>query len=108
MTYGVDAKLLGGVLGDGYLGYSRLDARNALYLGDAIEVLHSFGGWQLHDNYFGLPGNAAPVPGHDRHDPVPAQLQLGAAVQLPQGVLGPGSRPDHDDLRHVQLRRRRR
>ena len=38
MTYGVDAKLLGGVLGDGYLGYSRLDARNALYLRDAIEV----------------------------------------------------------------------
>src|SRR5580698_11509528 len=53
---GFDAKLLGGVLGDGYLGYSHLQAQNGLYLADAIEVLHSFGGWQLHDNYFGPPG----------------------------------------------------
>ena len=51
--YGADVKLLGGVLGDGYIGYSHLSATNALYLADAIEVLHSFGGWQLHDNYFG-------------------------------------------------------
>ena len=54
---GFDAKLLGGVLGDGYLGYSHLRAQNAIYLQDAIEVLHSFGGWQLHDNYFGAPGD---------------------------------------------------
>jgi len=63
MTYGADAKLLGGVFGDGYIGYSRLDARNALYLPDAIEVIHSFGGWQLHDNYFGTPGAIDPVQG---------------------------------------------
>jgi hypothetical protein len=62
-TMGVDAKLLGGVLGDGYLGYSHLSAQNALYLQDAIEVLHSFGGWQLHDNYFGAPGGTDPVTG---------------------------------------------
>ena len=62
--YGADAKLLGGVLGDGYLGFSRLDARNAIYLADGIEVLHSFGGWQLSDNYFNTPGSAAlPVTG---------------------------------------------
>jgi hypothetical protein len=54
--YGGDAKLLGGALGDGYIGYSHLKATNALYLADAIEVLHSFGGVQLHDNFFGNPG----------------------------------------------------
>jgi hypothetical protein len=62
-TMGFDAKLLGGVYGDGYLGYSHLSAQNAIYLQDAIEVLHSFGGWQLHDNYFGAPGNTDPVTG---------------------------------------------
>jgi hypothetical protein len=62
-VYGADAKLLGGVLGDGYIGYSRLDATNALYMPDAIEVLHSFGGWQLQDNYFGQPGGTFPVQG---------------------------------------------
>ena len=63
LVYGADAKLLGGVLGDGYLGYARLDARNAIYLPDAIETIHSFGGWQLHDNYFGAPGSIDPVDG---------------------------------------------
>ena len=51
------------MLGDGYLGFSHLSAQNALYIGDAIEVLHSFGGWQLHDNYFGAPGATDPVTG---------------------------------------------
>ena len=26
-------------------------------------MLHSFGGWQLHDNYFGKPGGTEPVTG---------------------------------------------
>ena len=60
---GADVKLLGGVLGDGYLGYSHLSAKNAIYIADAIEVLHSFGGWQLHDNYFGPPGGTDQVTG---------------------------------------------
>jgi hypothetical protein len=46
------------VLGDGYLGVARLDARNADYLGGAIDVLDSAEGWQLHDNFFGAPGAA--------------------------------------------------
>jgi hypothetical protein len=53
---GADIKFLNGFYGDGYLGYAHLSATNAVYLADAIEVLHSFGGWQLHDNYFGAPG----------------------------------------------------
>jgi hypothetical protein len=53
---GVDLKFLSGFYGDGYVGYAHLSAKNALYLADAIETIHSFGGWQLHDNYFGPPG----------------------------------------------------
>jgi hypothetical protein len=62
-VWGGDVKLLGGVLGDGYLGFAHLSAKNALYLGDAIETIHSFGGWQLHDNYFGVPGATNAVTG---------------------------------------------
>ena len=100
--YGADVKLLGGVLGDGYIGYSHLSATNALYLADAIEVLHSFGGWQLHDNYFGPPGGVGPGDGHDRQRGAAVQLQLRAAVSLPAGVLGRRAGPDRDDLRDVQ------
>ena len=100
--YGADIKLLGGVLGDGYLGYSHLSATNALYLADAIEVLHSFGGWQLHDNYFGPPGGRRPGDGDDRQRGVAVQLQLRAAVSLPAGVLGRRAGPDRDGLRDVQ------
>ena len=61
--WGADVKLLGGVLGDGYAGYAHLSAQNALYIGDSIETIHSFGGWQLHDNYFGVPGGTNAVTG---------------------------------------------
>jgi hypothetical protein len=60
---GGDVKFLDGPYGDGYLGYSHLSATNAIYLADAIEVLHSFGGWQLHDNYFGTPGGTEETTG---------------------------------------------
>src|SRR4029453_427272 len=43
-TMGFDAKWIGTRFGDGYLGWSHLSAQNAIYLQDAIEVLHSFGG----------------------------------------------------------------
>jgi hypothetical protein len=51
-VYGADLRLDGGWLGEGYLGYSRVEAKNALAVSDAIEVLHSQGGWQLAHNYF--------------------------------------------------------
>jgi hypothetical protein len=51
-VFGADLKLDGGWLGEGYLGYSRVQAKNASAVGDAIEVLHSQGGWQLSHNYF--------------------------------------------------------
>lgn len=56
LILGGEAKWLSTRAGDGYLGYAHLDARNADYLGGAIDVLHSAEGWQLHDNFFGTPG----------------------------------------------------
>jgi hypothetical protein len=53
---GADLKLLSEFYGDAYLGYAHLDSVNSIYLADALETIHSFGGWQLHDNYFGTPG----------------------------------------------------
>lgn len=55
LILGADAKWLSTPVGDGYLGYAHLDARNADYLGGAVDVLHSAEGWQLHDNFFGVP-----------------------------------------------------
>lgn len=52
--WGGDVRLNGGVYGDGYLGYSHINAKNINALADAIEVLHSFGGWQFKQNFFGL------------------------------------------------------
>jgi hypothetical protein len=50
---GSDLRLDGGVYGEGYVGYSHLTAAHVLPLADAIEVLHSDGGWELRDNFFG-------------------------------------------------------
>jgi hypothetical protein len=87
---GLEAKLLGGVLGDGYIGYSHLDAVNADYLADAIEVLHSFGGWQLHDNYFGVPGAVERTTG--KIDTVLFQhvFSFGQLFRYPQAFWGDG------------------
>lgn len=52
--WGGEVRLNGGVLGDGYLGYSHIDAKNINALADAIEVLHSYGGWQFKQNFFGV------------------------------------------------------
>ena len=88
--YGADVKLLGGVLGDGYLGYSHLSATNALYIADAIEVLHSFGGWQLHDNYFGSPGATDPVTGTIDSVELQYSFSFGQLFHYPQAFWGDG------------------
>jgi hypothetical protein len=88
--YGADIKLLGGVLGDGYLGYSHLSATNALYIADAIEVLHSFGGWQLHDNYFGAPGATDPVTGTIDSVELQYSFSFGQLFHYPQAFWGDG------------------
>ena len=91
--WGADVKLLGGVLGDGYLGYAHLDARNAEYLGDAIETIHSFGGWQLHDNYFGAPGQFGASSGtNGKIDTILFQhvFSFGQLFRYPQAFWGDG------------------
>lgn len=90
LIYGADLKLLGGVLGDGYIGYSHLKARNALYLADAIEVLHSFGGWQLHDNYFGAPGATDSVTGDIDSVEFQYSFSFGQLFHYPQAFWGDG------------------
>jgi hypothetical protein len=54
LVTGAEVRLNGGVYGDGYLGYSYIDAKNINALADALEVLHSFGGWQFKENFFGV------------------------------------------------------
>lgn len=81
LIWGGDIKLTGSDFGDGYLGYAHLDARNADYLGDAIEVLHSFNGWQLHDNFFGVPGATERATG--KLDSVLFQHIISLAALLP-------------------------
>jgi hypothetical protein len=50
---GAEARLNGGAFGDGYIGYSHVDAKDINALADSLELLHSFGGWQFKQNFFG-------------------------------------------------------
>jgi hypothetical protein len=54
---GLDLKLDGGWMGDGYIGFSSIKSKNAHVLQDTVEVLHSQGGWQFCNNYLGDKGN---------------------------------------------------
>jgi hypothetical protein len=90
MTYGADVKQLHPWIGDAYAGFSVIDARNAIYLGDAIEVLHSFGGWQLHDNYFGRPGDTDTVTGKVYSALAQYSISLGQVMWHPQAFWGQG------------------
>ncbi len=90
MTYGFDIKQLHQWIGDGYAGFSVVDARNAIYLGDAIEVIHSFGGWQLHDNYFGAPGAVDPVTGKVYSVEFQYSFSWGQLFYYPQPFWGQG------------------
>src|SRR6185436_758685 len=87
---GADVKFLNGPYGDGYLGYSHLEATNAVYLADAIEVLHSFGGWQLHDNYFGRPGDTDLVTGKVYSALAQYSISFGQLLSHPQAFWGQG------------------
>jgi hypothetical protein len=87
---GADAKLLSGPFGDGYVGVSYLKAQNALYLGDAIETIHSFGGWQLHDNYFGKPGGTDPVTGSIVSVEAQYVFSFASLFYYPQAFWGQG------------------
>jgi hypothetical protein len=88
--YGAEVKWLSPLLGDGYLGYAHLDALNAEYLADAIETIHSFGGWELHDNYFGPPGQTNATTG--KIDTILFQevFSFGQLFRYPQAFWGDG------------------
>jgi hypothetical protein len=56
---GAEARYNGGVYGDGYIGYSHIDARNVNALADMLEVLHANGsGAAFKQTYFGQSFNA--------------------------------------------------
>ena len=50
---GVEARLSAGEYGEGYVGWSHIDARNINAMADIIEVIHSYGGYQFKQNFFG-------------------------------------------------------
>ena len=60
---GAEARLSGGYLGDLYLAYSHIDAKNVTAVGPAIEVLHSQGGGGhnagngIYENFFNSVGD---------------------------------------------------
>lgn len=50
------------IAGNGYIGYSYIDAERILPLADGVQVLHGTTGWNFKDNYFGkLPPTVPPV-----------------------------------------------
>lgn len=50
---GFDLKFLGGAFGDGYFGFAHTSAKNVNSIAEnSIEQIHSFGGWQMSQNYF--------------------------------------------------------
>lgn len=51
---GIDAKLVESKWGDGYIGVSHIISDNPLRVAGAFEAIHSFEGWNLRDNYFGV------------------------------------------------------
>jgi hypothetical protein len=62
-VYGAEARLLGGVFGELYAGYSHINAINVTTVGPAFEVLHSSGGGGhnggngIYENFFNGVGN---------------------------------------------------
>jgi hypothetical protein len=62
-VYGGDIRLLGGVFGELYAGYSHIKAVNVAAVGPAIEVIHSMGGGGhngangIYENFFNASGN---------------------------------------------------
>ena len=92
---GAEAKLRGGVAGDGYVGFSHIRAEDILPLADAIEVLHSAGGWQFKNNYFGrFDPRSSMTPPDDTGavDSVVLQysLSIGRLVRYPTRFSGNG------------------
>ena len=99
--------------GDGYVAWSHIDARNINALADSIEVIHSYGGYQFKQNFFGQTYNAHTgvyrgpqnETGTVDNLALPVLVQLRPAGPLPGGLLGRRSRPGGDGVRHPVDRR---
>src|SRR3978361_486647 len=50
---GGEVRFSGREKGEGYLGYSHIDARNINALAQSIEVMHSYSGYNFKQNFFG-------------------------------------------------------
>ncbi|HXK19844.1 MAG TPA: hypothetical protein VNG33_18665, partial [Polyangiaceae bacterium] len=93
---GGDAHVSAGAAGDGYVGFSHIIAHHVLPVADAIEVLHSSGGYQLKNNFFGRfdpRTKLTPPDDSGRIESVLAQyaLSLGKLVRYPARFSGNGS-----------------
>ena len=81
--------------GDGFIGYSRVNASQILPLADGLEVIHSENGAQFKNNYFGRfdPHATGPKPPDDSGhvDTVEAQygISLSPLLNGPGGGAGP-------------------
>ena len=53
MVYGGEVHLDHPIAGNGYIGYSRVDAKDIMPLSDAIQVIHGSTGAVFKENYFG-------------------------------------------------------
>ena len=94
--YGGELRLTNSILGEAYVGYSRVDASHILPLSDGIEVLHSDGGYDFKNNYFGRfdPRTGAKPPDDSGTvDTVLFQytVSLGAIARYPARFTGNGA-----------------
>jgi len=83
---GVDLRLDGGWLGDGYLGFSSIKTANVGVLSDTVEVIHSQGGWQYQANYTGSHGDSTV-----NSIGLQYTFSLAAFMQRPQAWWGQGA-----------------
>jgi len=52
-VFGGDIRLTGEEYGDGYLGFSHLEAKDIRRIANSLEIIHAtLGGWNLRNNYF--------------------------------------------------------
>ena len=110
---GAEVRYAGGAFGDGYLGYSHIDARNINALADSLEVVHSRSGYNFKQNFFGRtydphtgiyngPQNET---GTVDNIGLPVRLQLRRAGALSGRLVGRRTRRGDDRLRPAVDRR---
>jgi hypothetical protein len=54
-TVGAELRAVDTRFGSGWLGFSHLSSKNAVWVSGAMEIIHSWEGWSLTENFFGEP-----------------------------------------------------